>query len=149
MTTPYYDTSALIRLYIVEDYTDEITTYTTAQGKPIAIHDLHVLEIENGLRAKVFRKEMTDAQCREVLDRIEKDTHDGLLACPALNWPDVFHEARRMSSAITGRSGCRSLDVLHLAAALHWRCSLFISVDDRQIKAAALARLKVLDIRAL
>ena len=54
-----YDTSALIQLYIVEDFTDEITSYTTTQGKPIAIHDLHVLEVENGLRAKVYRKEMS------------------------------------------------------------------------------------------
>jgi predicted nucleic acid-binding protein len=145
--TAYYDTSALIRLYVVEDYTEAITTYTTTQGKSIAIHDLHVLELENGLRAKVFRKEMTKAQCREVISRMEKDMNDGLLARLALNWHDVFHQARRVSSNITERSGCCSLDILHIAAALHWSCPLFVSLDDRQIKAATLARLKVLDIR--
>jgi len=45
--------------------------------------------------------------------------------------------------------GCRSLDVLHVAAALIWKNSLFVSVDDRQPKSASMARLRVLDARTL
>jgi hypothetical protein len=107
-----------------------------AAGIPIVIHDLHLLEAENGLRAKVFRKEMKAAQCREVLGRIERDIAGGLLVLTALQWGDVFREARRVSALITGHSDCRSLDVLHIAAALHWKCRPFVSLDDRQIKAA-------------
>lgn len=147
MTESYFDTSALIRLYVTEDYTDAMTAHVASRGDAIAIHGLHELELENGLRAKVFRKEMTAPQCREVLGRVQQDTHDGLLIRPPVNWIEVFREARRVSSTLTERSGCRSLDILHIAAALHWKCSLFVSLDDRQIKAATLAHLKVVDVR--
>lgn len=143
----YYDTSALIALYVVEDYTGAIEAHTAAAGVPIMIHDLHRLEAENGLRGKIFRKEMKEAQCHEVLDRIERDIARGLLAPTPVRWEDVFREARRMSALITKHSGCRSLDLLHIAVALHWKCRLLISLDDRQIRAASLARLKVLDVR--
>ncbi|NWG14813.1 MAG: type II toxin-antitoxin system VapC family toxin [Acidobacteria bacterium] len=144
----YYDTSALIALYVVEEHTGAVEAHTAAAGVPIMIHHLHRLEAENGLRAKVFRKEMKEAQCREVLDRIERDIARGLLAPTAVRWGDAFREARRVSTLVTRHSGCRSLDALHIAVALHWECRLLISLDDRQIKAASLARLKVLDLRA-
>ena len=138
----------MIRLYVVEDYTEAVAAYVTARGTSVAIHGLHELELENGLRAKVFRKEMTAAQCGEVIGRVEKDINDGLLTRPIVNWPDVFREARRISAVITESSGCRSLDILHIAVALHWKCSQFVTMDDRQIKAAALTHLKVLDLRS-
>lgn len=149
MTDAYFDTSVLVRLYVIEDYTDAVASYVTSRGTSVAIHGLHELELENGLRSKVFRKEMTATQRDEVLGRVARDINDGLLARPPVNWPEVFREARRVSSVITDRSGCRSLDILHIAAALHWHCSLFVSLDDRQMKAAALARLKVVDVRKL
>jgi predicted nucleic acid-binding protein len=65
-----------------------------------------------------------------------------------LRWSAVFLEARRVSALIAGRSGCRSLDVLHVAAARHLKCRLFASPDDWQIRAASLARLRILDVRA-
>jgi len=144
----YYDTSALIALYVVEEHTDAMEAHTAAAGRPVVIHDLHRLEAENGLRAKVFRQEMKAAQCREVLRRIEKDIAGGLLAFVTLRWAAVFVEARRVSALITGRSGCRSLDVLHVAAARQLKCRHFVSLDDRQIRAASLARLRILDVRA-
>ena len=143
----YFDTSALIRLYVTEDHTAAVAAYVTSRGMSIAVHGLHEIEIENGLRAKVFREEMTAAQCREILGRFAKDINDGLFIRPPLSWPDVFREARRVSAAITDRSGCRALDILHIAAALCWKCSLFVSLDDRQIKAASLVPLKVVDVR--
>ena len=149
MTEAYFDTSVLIRLYVTEDHTDAVAAYVTSRGKSVAIHGLHELELANGLRAKVFRKEMTAAQCREVLGRIANDIDDGLLVRPPVSWPGVFREALRVSSAITDRSGCRSLDILHITTALLWKCSLFVSLDDRQIKAASMANLKVVDVRRL
>ena len=149
MTEAYFDTSALVRLYVIEDHTDAVAAYVTSRRTSVAIHGLHELELENGLRAKVFRKEMTAAQCHQVLGRFAKDIADGLLMRPPVSWPDIFREANRVSSVIADRSGCRSLDVLHIAAALHWNCSLFVSLDDRQIKAASLTHLKVVDVRRL
>jgi len=149
MSETYFDTSALIKLYVSEEYSDALASHVTQQARPIAIHELHELELESGLRAKVFRKEMTVGRCRDILDRIKKDVDDGLLAQTSVSWQDVFRRGRRVAADVTERLGCRSLDVLHVAAALSWRSVLFVSVDDRQLKAAAMVRLRVLDIRTL
>jgi len=46
-----------------------------------------------------------------------------------------------------GDLGTRSLDLLHVAAALEARCTTFASFDESQRKCAALARLKVIPER--
>ena len=145
----YFDTSAVMKLYVLEDCTDVVAAYTTNRGKPIAIHGLHELEMENTLRLKVFRKEMPERQCREILNRIEKDTGKGFLLRFPVDWPEVYREARRVSSRIAAHFGCRSLDLLHIAAALHWKSKALLSADDRQISAALKMNLKVMDPRRM
>lgn len=145
----YYDTGALIKLYVEEDFSDPVTVYVSALKKPIALHAFHEVELENALRLKVFRKELTKQECHRVLRRIADDVSAGILARQGVNWADAMREAVRLSSDVTERTGCRTLDVLHVALALHWRCAVFVSLDDRQIKAAKLAGLKVVDVRRL
>ena len=51
-------------------------------------------------------------------------------------WEQVFQEAVRLAEQHTGSLGCRSLDVLHCAAARILGVSEFISTDARQKKLA-------------
>ena len=149
MMSTYFDTGALLKLYLEEEFSDLVTDYVTAQGISVAIHAFHEVEMENALRLKVFRREISARQCRGALHRIESDVRDGLLIRRSVDWPDALKEALRISAAVTERSGCRTLDILHVALALCWECSTFLSLDDRQIKAARLVHLKVLDVRTL
>lgn len=149
MSDAYYDSGALVKLYVDESLSECVTDYVMRQGRPIAIHGFHELEIENALHLKVFRKELTAAECRGVLRRLGEDASRGLLLRQPVNWPATVREALRVSGAVTERTGCRSLDILHVAVAIQWKCPLFLSMDDRQLKAASLAGLKVLDVRLL
>ena len=51
-------------------------------------------------------------------------------------WEQVFQEAARLAEQHTGSLGCRSLDVLHCAAARILGVSEFISTAARQKKLA-------------
>jgi predicted nucleic acid-binding protein len=58
----------------------------------------------------------------------------------------VYEEARRLSEASTVKTGCRTLDVLHIAIAVKWGCEWFATADERQLKAARMAGLKLLEL---
>ena len=61
------------------------------------------------------------------------------LACRSAGgtWKDIFAEAVKLVEQHTGTMGCRSLDILHCAAARTVAASEFISTDSRQKKLAA------------
>jgi uncharacterized protein len=49
-----------------------------------------------------------------------------------LNWVPVFRAAAQLAVRHSGRLGCRSLDILHVAAARKLAASQFWSFDARQ-----------------
>jgi hypothetical protein len=55
----------------------------------------------------------------------------------------MHKKARQLSDQYTPTLGTRSLDLLHVAAALVLESKIFFSFDDRQRKAAASEGLKV------
>ena len=61
----------------------------------------------------------------------------GVLVSARSEWENVFQEAVKLAEQHTGVFGCRSLDVLHCAAAKVLAASEFISTDGRQKKLAA------------
>jgi hypothetical protein len=54
----------------------------------------------------------------------------------------VFEKACQLSRKHSGRLGCRSLDILHVAAALVARASVMYTFDENQKKLAAAGRLR-------
>jgi hypothetical protein len=61
----------------------------------------------------------------------------GVLVSARSDWENVFQEAVKLAEQHTGVFGCRSLDVLHCAAAKVMAASEFISTDGRQKKLAS------------
>ena len=60
---------------------------------------------------------------------------------------DVFARALELSARHAVTLLCRSLDVLHVAAALELGCSRFVSGDDRQLALAAAEGLDPVDVK--
>ena len=144
--TVYYDTGVLLPLYMQETFSEAVSDIVEKCAEPIAINLFQETEFENALRLKLFRRELNGAQIKGILADREADIQCGRMIRRPVNWPQVFEEARRLSDAFTGRTGCRTLDVLHIAIACKWGCESFVSADDRQLKAARLAGLKVLAV---
>jgi hypothetical protein len=65
------------------------------------------------------------------------------LAAQPVPWEELVREAENLSEHHTPTAGCRSLDVLHVAAAWVLGATDFCTLDTRQGKLAQLAGLHV------
>ncbi len=81
---------------------------------------------------------------KAALRDLQADITAGLLEKPACDLVAVFHKAGELSAKYAASTLARSLDILHVAAALTLGARVFVSFDDRQRKIARRARLNVL-----
>ena len=140
----YIDTSILLKSYVREP--DSLAALAILQegGDPLLFSHFHEIEIPNAIRLKRFRGEITKEEETATLRAVRADRDAGRLARPDYDLAEVFNRAERLSAKYSGDIGTRSLDLLHVAAALEAGCTVFASFDERQRKGAALAGLKVL-----
>lgn len=139
----YLDSSAIVKLYYFEENTARVSAFVRRLGAPIPFSHLHSLEIRNSLRLKVFRREASPAQLKASLNLIDDDLESGMLLRPALNWLEVFRHAETLSRTYSRHLGCRSLDLLHVAACLLLEAEDFLTFDDRQALLAKKAGLNL------
>jgi hypothetical protein len=74
---------------------------------------------------------------------VEADVVAGLWELPVYDLVDVYSQAESISRRHTAILGARSLDILHVAAALILEAPAFITDDDRQARLARAAGLRV------
>ena len=99
--------------------------------------------MKTALRLKRGRGEITDIELRGALRDLQADIDAGRLKKPACDLPDVFHKAEELSSKYAAVTLARSMDILHVAAALVIRAKNFVTFDARQAALATKAGLKV------
>ena len=119
-----------------------------AAGDPLIFSHLHGIEIPNAIRLKRFRGEITEAEEGEAIRAFRADIEAGRLARPGYDLAEVFNRAERLSAEHSRTIGSRSLDILHVAAALECRCAGLASFDERQRRIASLAGLDVTPVRS-
>ena len=115
-------------------------------GEPIAFTVLHELEIVTAMHLKVFRREAQPGQVRAALELTQEDLVAGKLVESPTDWRSTLLEAVRLAQTHAAVTGCRSLDTLHCALAKAIGPSAFLSSDERQIKLARVAGLRVVAI---
>jgi predicted nucleic acid-binding protein len=141
--TAYADTSVLGRVYFQQADSAKAIALVRATPLPLPFTPLHNLEIRNAVRLRVYRAEADAAQRDAILAAVDADLAAGVLHAVPLPWAELMREAERLSAAHTGRLGCRSLDVLHVAAAVTLGAREFLTFDTRQAALAKTAGLKV------
>ncbi len=113
-------------------------------GMPLPFTPWHRLEVRNALRLAVFHQLIDSHQARAELKQIEADLRVGaVIAHASLDWVTVLRTAEKTGAAHSETIGCRSGDLLHVAAAVEWGADHFLSFDDRQKKMAVAAGLAV------
>jgi predicted nucleic acid-binding protein len=140
----YFDTSLLVKSYVEEETSPQADALLAAASPPVAFTELHGLEIRTALRLKHFRGELTAAELAGALQTLQDDLAAGLLAKPALDLAAMFHRAEALSARHVAATGARSLDILHVAAAVELGADSFASFDERQRAVAHKAGLKLL-----
>ena len=145
----FADTSLLCALYRVQD--NSPVAYKLAEGlrEPITVSSLVLFEFRQSVRLQVFRfsKDRTQGysprEAARVLETLQANLEDGALVVAPADWPDAHSLAEQLSAQHTAARGDRSLDVLHVATALHLGAKQFLTLDAQQAALAKAAGLKV------
>lgn len=136
----YLDTSAFIKLYIIEQGSVVINKITADNAAPLPIWDLHLIEFQNAIKLKVFRDELTGEEAEYLTALFRERKKAGIYYTMELD----REEHTDLCLAYTDFStqfGCRSLEVMHVAAASLFKVDQFITFDSRQANLARKAGL--------
>ena len=138
----YADSGVLVKLYIRERNS---ATAAAALGRhrSLPLNGLQELEIRNAFRALEGRSVISEEQRAAAEHYLELDCVEGRLHRTAIAWTQVFQHAMQLSRSFTSGTLARSLDILHVAIAMHDSCSLFITGDARQERFARCCGLQV------
>ncbi|MGA2542267.1 MAG: PIN domain-containing protein [Verrucomicrobiota bacterium] len=139
----FADTGFIASLYLKESTSAQARAAVQAMSLSLPLTPLAMLELRNAFNRAVHRQRLTAAQRDALWQDVEADIASGFLV-PVPVPPGPLHDtARRLSDRYTPVLGTRSLDLLHVAAALALEAKVFFSFDDRQRKAAASEGLQV------
>jgi uncharacterized protein len=139
----YFDPSVLVKAYVAEAGTPEALALIRQVKPPIPLTHLHSIEIRNALRLKCGRGEITETELRAALRLFEDDVIAGRLEMAIYELVGLFQRAESLSSKHATFTLARTLDILHVAAALEIGCKEFVSFDERQRSLAVREKLKV------
>jgi predicted nucleic acid-binding protein len=139
----YADTGLLCSLYAPDAQTPAAVARMARVKEPLPLIWLHQLELRNALRLRVFRGEITAVQRDASLNAFLADAAGGIYATANPVLGDVMMEAERLSASHSDTLGTRSLDILHVAAALVLGAAEFWTFDKRQAALAKAAGMKV------
>jgi predicted nucleic acid-binding protein len=139
----YFDTSALIKLYVKEPGSEAVSTLVTETGS-VATAKVAFVEVHAGLARRRRAGDLSVAgharTCRQFEEQwrtyVRLDLRD-----------DILVQARELVQ----RHPLRSLDAIHLASALALRAALgqevrFVAADGRLVKAAGLERFTAVNV---
>lgn len=127
----YLDTSALLKLYLLEKGSKETQQCISSQSHPLPVWEIQQMEFLNAMRLKVFWKEIPPADADRQIELFKDRKKRGLYFFPDIPRSDLMRTFERLSLK-TMESGCRTMDILHVACALQIGASEFVTFDDRQ-----------------
>ena len=141
----YLDTSAVVKLYVLEAGSEFVQSCLSEQDDPLPIWELQEAELANALHLKVFRNEWTEAEAELQIEHFHSRKQRGLYVFPEIDRVELIREFHRLSRE-TPRTGCRTMDIFHVACALQIPSCRFLTFDGRQGKLARLAGLEMIEV---
>lgn len=130
----YADSSFLVSL-IVRDAFSPLAIALLDEGAVLLLTPLHRVEVANAVALRVFRREASAGEAMRALRVFE--ANQATEAFEPREWPgQAWEAAANLSRRYSPRLGVRTLDVLHVAAAISLRAEAFYSFDRRQRRLA-------------
>ena len=145
----FADTSFLCALYRVQDNSPEAYKLAGALKEPITVSSLVLFEFRQSVRLQAFRFSSDRTQgypqrdAARVLEAVQANLEAGAVVVAPADWPEVHSLAEELSSRHTAAMGIRSMDMLHVATALHLGAKQFLTFDGKQAALAKISGLKV------
>lgn len=143
MSRVYFDTGIIVKLYVQEATTPRaIELFKCAQAPPLC--HWQRFETRNAIRLKAFRHEIHERQATGSLRNFDADIGAGVWQAAPIDSELLFRRAEALSEAHSVTHGVRTMDIVHVAAALILGVDAFASFDRRQGRLAEEAGLRVL-----
>jgi hypothetical protein len=139
----FADTGFIASLYLEETTSKAADAALGGRRGPLPLTPLVALELRNAFNRAVQRGRITLTQRDAIWQDVEADIAGGFLVPTPVPSGPLHDKARQLSDRHTPMLGSRSLDLLHVAAALVLESKIFFSFDDRPRKAAASEGMKV------
>ncbi len=128
----YFDSAIIVKLYVQEATSSDAIRLVGAYVAPYALTQWQELEVKNAIRLKAFRAEITAAEMKQSIAAFEQDIATGRWQRPAYTAATVEQKADELSTGHSAILGCRTLDIIHVAAALVLGTKEFVTFDGRQ-----------------
>ncbi len=141
----YCDTSFLAALYLPEDVFEPVARPIAAgwdRGVPFPW--LSEIELCTTIYRGIGRNLYDKSACTAILRQISSDKAAGILLPRLLDSMMLFNSAMDLSRRFTATHQCRTLDILHVAAALEFKAKTMASFDNRQRQLASSTGLSLL-----
>lgn len=133
----YADSGFVVSLYLTTEGTSaQARKEVKRASKPILLSPLSLLEIRNALNFGINRGEIASDQRDAVLSEIDEQISKGFFRLVDASQSSIYAKAQELSNKHTPALAIRSLDLMHLAAALISGARSFLTFDKRQTKAA-------------
>jgi hypothetical protein len=139
----YADTGFIVPLYKAESTSPAAAAMMGRLQSPVWLSPLGELEIHNAFQLSVFRSEIDSTSARHKKHLFAEDRAKGIFLIQPVPASTLYPKAIELAERHSATLGTRSLDLMHVAAALILKADLFLSFDERQRKAAAAEGLKI------
>jgi hypothetical protein len=139
----YADTGFIVALYKVETTSAAASMAMKRLKPPVWLSPLGELELHNAFQLSVFRGEIDRDAAGRKLQLFTEDVENGVFFIHPVPAGSLYSKAIELADCYSATHGSRSLDLLHVAAALILKADLFLSFDERQRKVAEAAQLAV------
>jgi len=139
----YADTGFVVALYKQEATSARAAALMGRQLVSVRLSQLGELEFRNALHLAVFRGELSSRDAALKKRLFLEDVAQGIFAIAPVPASELFAQSLQLAERHSARLGTRSLDLIHVAAALLLKAETFLSFDQRQRKAAKAEGLKV------
>ena len=143
----YCDSSFLVALSVPDAFTGKARRMAAGFSDPIPLVLIGELELFHRVHSAVGENRLSVKEHFSVIRQIEEDLADGILVRKNLHPREHLNEALRLSRKFASKLPCRSLDILHVAAALQMKYEHFASFDRRQRELASTAGLRLLPVK--
>ena len=138
----YADTGFLVSLYGQDSQSS--LARALVQSRPVfLLTSLGEAEFTNAVELRIFRKEWSRQEANAVRQAFSQHQAAGVFRMEPLT-SEVWEKALVLSRRHSAKVGARTLDLVHVAAALILRPDSFFSFDERQRRVAKLERLHIL-----
>jgi len=106
----------------------------------LVLSTLTEVEVTNALELRVYRKELSRAQVEKARSAFEGDIAAGVLRIFDVESVS-FERTKSLILQHTASLGCRTADIIHVAAALQAKADRLFTFDQRQQELAHRAKL--------